>query len=413
MEACKRRKMECNSDQDGRDSVVVTCRATNSGTKEIHCKRMGNVKIVDCSPERNTRNLIADDQIIINNSKLATKDSNCSRLHPILSDELLDNVPLTEVYTTNVLKPRHISSVVIELNLHAPIPELSHLKRINRRAVLLFPKHVCGTDEVYDHLRSLGYDPAHLDGTVEVANVASIPPKVRSQYDIVNKLWPCNFHENKYLEKLVCNGLFNAEEILQHEEYMRIALDVAKLRKNSKTVGAVVVDPKLGSVVSVGYNESDENPCKHACMVAVDNVAVSQGGGTWRWKPETVTDDGLNTGGIPRNVLVALRAKYTNVKFGATPFKTKETLENPEDGPYLCTGYYVYVTHEPCIMCAMALVHSRMKRVFYGVKVKEGGLGSTCKIHTINNLNHHFEVFAGLLEEECSKLQNNISGIES
>ena len=53
----------------------------------------------------------------------------------------------------------------------------------------------------------------------------------------------------------------------------------------------------------------------------------------------------------------------------------------------------------------MALVHSRIRRVFYGVRDRaKGGLGSAAKIHCIRSLNHHYLVFAGLLEEECSLL---------
>lgn len=52
--------------------------------------------------------------------------------------------------------------------------------------------------------------------------------------------------------------------------------------------------------------------------------------------------------------------------------------------------------------CAMALVHSRIRRVFYGCSDNVlGALGSRYKIHTQTGLNHHFEVFSGLLEEEC------------
>ena len=52
--------------------------------------------------------------------------------------------------------------------------------------------------------------------------------------------------------------------------------------------------------------------------------------------------------------------------------------------------------------CAMALVHSRIRRVFYGcTDIVTGALGSRYKIHTQVGLNHHFEVFRGVLEEKC------------
>ena len=55
--------------------------------------------------------------------------------------------------------------------------------------------------------------------------------------------------------------------------------------------------------------------------------------------------------------------------------------------------------------CAMALVHSRVQRVFYGAPDPlTGGLGSLCKIHTHPGINHHFEVYRGILEHECNDL---------
>ena len=53
--------------------------------------------------------------------------------------------------------------------------------------------------------------------------------------------------------------------------------------------------------------------------------------------------------------------------------------------------------------CAMALLHSRIRRVFYGCPNPEsGGLGSRFKIHVQSELNHHFQTFSGLLRKQCS-----------
>lgn len=62
--------------------------------------------------------------------------------------------------------------------------------------------------------------------------------------------------------------------------------------------------------------------------------------------------------------------------------------------PYLCTGYDCYVVREPCAMCAMALVHSRVRRVVYSVRDSIGGaLGGLLRLHNHRSLNHHYQVF--------------------
>ena len=65
----------------------------------------------------------------------------------------------------------------------------------------------------------------------------------------------------------------------------------------------------------------------------------------------------------------------------------------------------LYVTLEPCIMCAAALQQARIKRVIYGANdPKGGGLGSLYNINSDTRLNHNFEVTTGVLQEDCSNI---------
>lgn len=72
-------------------------------------------------------------------------------------------------------------------------------------------------------------------------------------------------------------------------------------------------------------------------------------------------------------------------------------------GGWRLPGCEMYVTLEPCPMCAGALVNARVERVYYGASdQKAGACGSVMNIADNEMLNHRVEIFGGILEEECS-----------
>lgn len=74
-------------------------------------------------------------------------------------------------------------------------------------------------------------------------------------------------------------------------------------------------------------------------------------------------------------------------------------------GNYRLTDTTLYVTLEPCAMCAGALVHSRVKRLVYGAAdPKAGAAGSVFDLVQSDVLNHRLEVEGGVVAEECGAL---------
>jgi tRNA(adenine34) deaminase len=133
-------------------------------------------------------------------------------------------------------------------------------------------------------------------------------------------------------------------------QFMRRALDEAHQAAKSMDVpvGAIVVGPN-GEVIGTGRNrrEVDSDPTAHAEIVALR--AASRAIGFWRLD-------------------------------GAT----------------------LYVTLEPCAMCAGALVNSRISRLVYGCyDPKAGAVHSLFRIGTDERLNHRFAVTQGVLADEC------------
>lgn len=77
-------------------------------------------------------------------------------------------------------------------------------------------------------------------------------------------------------------------------------------------------------------------------------------------------------------------------------------------GNYRLTGSTLYVTVEPCCMCAGALVWARIERLVYGAADPKGGAaGSLYRIPEDARLNHRVEILSGVLEEECRALMQS------
>lgn len=135
--------------------------------------------------------------------------------------------------------------------------------------------------------------------------------------------------------------------------FMREALALAREAAGCEEipVGAVVVDPD-GVIVGRGYNQpiSHRDPTAHAEIVALRDAAIR-----------------MNNYRLP--------------------------------------GCTLYVTLEPCLMCAGAMLHARITRVVFGAAdPKTGAAGSVMDVFSEERLNHHAEVLGGILAEECGML---------
>lgn len=74
-------------------------------------------------------------------------------------------------------------------------------------------------------------------------------------------------------------------------------------------------------------------------------------------------------------------------------------------GNYRLAECSIYVTLEPCAMCAGAMVHARLERLVYGAAdPKAGAAGSVLGVINHPRLNHAMEVSGGVLAEECGEL---------
>ena len=140
--------------------------------------------------------------------------------------------------------------------------------------------------------------------------------------------------------------------MLSDEDFMREALREAQkaLEEDEVPIGAIVV--KDGEILARAHNQREQfnDPTAHAELIAIRLAAAKLN--SWRLLDTTV-----------------------------------------------------YVTVEPCPMCAGALVLARVKRLVFGAKdPKAGAAGTLMNLLDETRLNHQVEVTSGVLKEECKKL---------
>ena len=72
-------------------------------------------------------------------------------------------------------------------------------------------------------------------------------------------------------------------------------------------------------------------------------------------------------------------------------------------GNYRLSGSTLYVTLEPCLMCAGAMIHARIGRLVFGAyDSKRGAVNSTMHAFDARGLNHRLDVYGGVLEQDCA-----------
>lgn len=302
---------------------------------------------------------------------------------PVLSPQYTNLVFTLEPFmVANVKEKKSLSEIVSQLQSLYPLDDRIKFKRVrkldNEKApsfqVLLCPKQ---------YYKGLPDGLSQKLDDVREVELPADPILTRAQYDLTTKnYWPLQFHLDKHVESLLDRSFMtkNPDLMLNYDMFTRIALDLAKFFNTHSA--ALVVDLKTNSIVTCGIDSRCINPLNHSTMDAIKNVANRQ--------LSEIHNNTSYSNDLLNEFLKSIEEK-DSIEYAET--LRIDLAKQLDKNDYLCTNYGIFLTHEPCSMCSMSLVHSRISKVFYVFNTKYGYLRSKFQLNLVKSLNHSYEVY--------------------
>ena len=212
------------------------------------------------------------------------------------------------------------------------------------------------------------------------------------QYYKNNKIWPqCNYISSK--EKYIYN---------QNKEEEKEIIDIYNenfIVNNKDNITCLLYDPKTKNVL-VKVKNNEKSIIGHSIMNLLDKFSQILVDNKNKNKHEEKKKEENDKKEKDKNNVELRKNRKLGEKYKVGPKETTEYILNfnenkeIENNPqYYCEGLYVFTKEEPCMMCAMALIHNRISRLYYSDNnEKDGALVSKYSLYNYN-LNHHYLIF--------------------
>lgn len=297
--------------------------------------------------------------------------------------------PLCKVFTSAV-QPRDANEAIRILSNILPLSDgLSHLRRVRRlpcartsnskgfRLEVVLAREeawLLRSDEVKKRLTDFKFEP-------KMCSVPAAPALSKEELNQWGKLWPLNYKPGK--EQLQSLRASELRSMYKHAKY--IYKTSRCVQAHSPSVVAVFVHPGSDTVVAEACDSSERRGLQSSSYTNKVNTCIAH-----------AVMRCISSFSIPHAENADLRRKYErdSISKSTGSLIDKAPLPPLPLDQYLCTGLDCYVTREPCIMCAMALTHSRIRRViFLAPNEDEAGGVTDAKIHCEPALNHRFDAF--------------------
>ncbi|XP_020223190.1 tRNA-specific adenosine deaminase TAD3 isoform X1 [Cajanus cajan] len=408
--------------------------------------------------------------------------NNCLIVHiPDKEPHDLHHQP-TECVFASAIDPKHANQIVRCLNQIAPLEDLRHVKRIQKKVLeegqIQLLVILCLASEGNNQLDSM---PPHLQELISSYQLSPFITKVckyaatsKEEWQEQCKFWPTSYHPRTYNIDGITG--FSEEDSRSVLKFMQSAVELAT-SDGLVVNAAVIVDPSTKQIISTAcdqifawntckddscyrkpelcssrtiiYSKCDPHeklhsnspsnqlkqpytgvaclyprqwaeqkshpqssyywhPLQHAAMVAIESSAARdrclfprEENSEAKYLELDSENSSWTSSPAKRQKTACANGEDVEKLNAHGQGDHSQTSDQPPTRPYLCTGYDIYLIWEPCPMCAMALVHQRIRRIFYAFpNPKAGALGSVHRLQGEKSLNHHYAVFRVLLPEE-------------
>ena len=274
---------------------------------------------------------------------------------------------------------------------------------------VLVPRHPATSAEVLAQVNakiaSLSYPAGrpplpHLEAGPGIA----WPQKLVPQKDAA----PPPLAQSETTRMIECMELLLARRptLTERDRHAAAAPDTSQATCHSSGQGVLFVDPQRDFAVvadcfedtfycDIATHPHRRSTLKHCVLRCVEKIARTQ-------RQRRDAEGSVSTRTVSPEPLVPNRKRArmaadsaASKHVAASDSSQKDAHDSESDGvEYLATGFDAYLIVEPCPMCAMALVHSRVRRVVWmAPNPKRGALGTRYALHHQAGLNHHYRVF--------------------
>ncbi|TFY83788.1 hypothetical protein EWM64_g213 [Hericium alpestre] len=300
-----------------------------------------------------------------------------------IEEETIVEVRTLQAWAVDIPDPRHTTVMLKWLRQSGfDTPTLSHLKRVRKSAksstLLIGPSEATPT---------LPDDP---DLGLSTPYLISIPKTValtQTSLQLKNTLWPTVFAPRRKGES---EPWTRAKVLWAQHALQTIVREAQRVRDAGELPIVSYVPPPYDipddftPFISHDTRTTARHPLRHSALNVIRQIADHRS--TTSSRPSRAVSPSAD-----------LPTPPISLSGADTP-----RAETPRNGQgYLLTGLTLFTTHEPCIMCAMALLHSRVKEVVYLVPMdKTGGCGGAACVPRLEGVNHRFTIerWTGTLE---------------